>query len=129
MLICPNCGYKQSSGDKCQKCSSLFSYYSQSKRPPENSEQPPAATPSETPVSSTAPREGFFIPWRTAYRVMSGTSLVLLLAVIFLIFHKAAPPQYASIRKRPRARLRSSPRRRPRRSKISRIRSRLIPPK
>ncbi len=93
MLTCPNCGYKQPSGDKCQKCSSLFSYYSQSKTPPDNSAQLPAAAQSETPPSSTAPSEGFFIPWRTAYRVMSGTSLVLLLIVIFLIFHKAAPPQ------------------------------------
>lgn len=94
MLTCPNCGHKQASGDKCQKCSSLFSYYSQSKTPPDNpDEQPVAATPSETSVSPMAPAEGFFIPWRTAYRVMSGISLTLLLAVVFLIFHKGAPPQ------------------------------------
>lgn len=94
MLTCPNCGYKQSSGDKCQKCSSLFSYYSQSKTLLDSSdEQPPVTARSGKSIPPTAPAQGFFIPWRTAYRVMSGISLTLVLAVVFLIFHKAAPPQ------------------------------------
>ncbi|MGB6876732.1 MAG: hypothetical protein WBD87_11955 [Candidatus Acidiferrales bacterium] len=93
MLTCPNCGYKQSSGDRCQKCSSLFSYYSQSRAQDEPSGQHAAGATPASSVGNAAPAEGFFIPWRTAYRVMSGTSLALLLAVVFLIFHKAAPPQ------------------------------------
>jgi len=27
VIVCPNCGYQQDGGDKCQKCSSLFAYY------------------------------------------------------------------------------------------------------
>jgi hypothetical protein len=110
MMTCPNCGYKQPGGEKCHRCSSLFSYYSQ----PETQREIPKET--KAPAASVAPGrvadtqntlvstptisaaeadrgDGFFVSWRTAYRVASGTSLALLVLVLVLIFHKTAPPQ------------------------------------
>lgn len=131
MVTCPNCGYKQASAEKCQKCSSLFSYYSQSETqndalgevktlaasvtPNKAAEMPNAVvntlttSPIETQSSfssksneasmisaaGAAQTDGFFVSWRTAYRIASGTSLALLIVVLVLIFHKSAAPQVA----------------------------------
>lgn len=91
MFTCPNCGYKQSGGDKCQKCSSLFSYYSQS----QNAEYKSSSESRGVSVadSGAAGTGGFVVSWRTAYRVGRGATLALLVIVLVLIFHKAAPPQ------------------------------------
>lgn len=90
MSTCPNCGYKQSGGDKCQKCSSLFSYYSQSQT---QQEEPSASTVGSVADSGAAGTAGFVVSWRTAYRIARGATLALLVIVLVLIFHKAAPPQ------------------------------------
>lgn len=89
MLTCPNCGYKQSGGDKCEKCSSLFSYYSQGQTRRELNESSGDAVARGSVVG----RQGFVVPWRKAYRIARGISLALLVIVLVLIFHKAAPPQ------------------------------------
>jgi hypothetical protein len=99
MLTCPNCGYKQPVGDKCEKCSSLFSYYSQSQlekdTAPDRTGAAAFAAAAPAQSGSAERAEGFFVSWKTAYRIASGTALALLLVVIFLIFHKAAPPHVA----------------------------------
>jgi hypothetical protein len=97
MLRCPNCGYQQASGDKCQKCSSLFSYYSPSqtrKESPAEREQAAGAEP-VAPVEEEARAGGFFVPWRTVYHVASGAIFTLLVVALVLMFHKSAPPQVA----------------------------------
>ena len=128
MVTCPNCGYKQAGAEKCQRCSSLFSYYSQSETQreiPKETKVPAASvapgrvaetenTVVTTPTTSTAEAQktfpskssaftistadanrgdGFFVSWRAAYRIASGTSLALLVIVLVLIFHKTAAPQ------------------------------------
>ncbi len=90
MLKCPNCGYKQSSGDRCEKCSSLFSYYSPAQTQPKSSRYE-SGTP--LPVGNEKSSEGFFVSWQTAYRIASGTCLGLLIIVLLLIFHKSPPPK------------------------------------
>ncbi len=86
MLKCPNCGYKQSGGERCEKCSSLFSYSSPAQ--PKNSKSGFSAAARNEKSS-----EGFFVSWRTAYRIASGTCLMLLVIVLLLIFHKSPPPR------------------------------------
>ena len=94
MPTCPNCGYKQPSGDKCQKCSSLFSYYSSSELQHGTYREhlPESVAAHQGPSENVAPADGFFIPWRTAYRIASRTCIALLLLVLFLIFHRSTPP-------------------------------------
>ena len=94
MLTCPNCGYKQSSGDKCQKCRSLFAYYHQAELQGE-------ASPASRSLSQTfqnSPNSSAEEPkppslWRKAYRVMNWATLVILIVVIGLILRKSTPPQ------------------------------------
>ena len=97
MLTCPNCGYKQSSGDKCQKCRSLFAYYYQTEL--QGTAQPAAHKPSQTfaaaPQSSAQSSDDEPKPpslWRKAYRVMNWATLAFLIIVIGLILRKSAPP-------------------------------------
>lgn len=90
MLQCPNCGYKQSSGDRCEKCSSLFSYYSPAQAQPKSSKDESGIS---APAGNEKSSEGFFVSWRTAYRIASGTCLVLLVVVLLLVFHKSPPPK------------------------------------
>lgn len=92
MIACPNCGYKQASGDKCQKCSSLFSYYSS---PQTQNDAPPSEPQAAAPAAPTSETKslGFFVPWRTVYRVFTAVNLVVLVVMLVLIFHKSAPPR------------------------------------
>ena len=94
MLTCPNCGYKQSSGDKCQKCRSLFAYYLKDER---QSGAPPAAhKPTHTfaaPAKSSTDEPKPPSLWRTAYRVMNWATLFILIVIIGLILRKSSPPQ------------------------------------
>jgi uncharacterized protein YpmS len=100
MVTCPNCGYKQSRGDKCQKCASLFAYYLQTQLDGETApksvagaaQKQPSASRNASAQGEKAPSsEG--IPWRTAYRVARWVSLSLLVAMLLLIFHTPALPQ------------------------------------
>jgi len=90
MLTCPNCGYQQSGGDKCQKCSSLFAYYAQNQTPRELSDESAIAARER---GSTAGSAGLVVPWRTIYRIARDASLALGVLTLLMIFHKAAPPQ------------------------------------
>lgn len=95
MPTCPNCGYKQPNGEKCQKCSSLFSYYTQSELQQRSHDQETLAPliPADVSTDTAASGQGFFISWRTAYKIASRICLVLLLLVVFLIFRKSSPPK------------------------------------
>jgi hypothetical protein len=98
MLTCPNCGYKQSSGDKCQKCRSLFSYYGDSQLQERAAHGGVtdglrvALQSHEPPKSSTEEQKSPSL-WRMAYRVMNWATLVILIVVIGLILRKSTPPQ------------------------------------
>ncbi len=98
MLTCPNCGYKQSGSDRCDKCRSLFAYYLQAELQGESAPGPatgrsPSAISRTSPASKATPRIEARPPlWRTAYRIMNWATLAALLVTIVLILHKAAPP-------------------------------------
>lgn len=95
MLTCPNCGYKQSSGDKCQKCRSLFAYYLKDEL---QSGAASGARSSPRTVQVEMPKPLADDPkppslWRTAYRIMNWATLFILIFVIGLILRKSSPPQ------------------------------------
>lgn len=98
MLTCPNCGYKQSSGDKCQKCRSLFSYYGDAELQGGGAHGGAAhgirlALQSHESTKSSAEEQKSPSLWRMAYRVMNWATLVILIVVIGLILRESAPPQ------------------------------------
>lgn len=98
MLTCPNCGYKQSSGAKCQKCRSLFSYYGDAELQGGGAHGGAAhgirlALQSHESTKSSAEEQKSPSLWRMAYRVMNWATLVILIVVIGLILRKSAPPQ------------------------------------
>lgn len=102
MLTCPNCGYKQAAGDKCQKCSSLFAYYLQTElqgeatlksAPAPMRSQSAASQKSVAPTSTAVPDAKPVSLWRTAYQILRWGTLAALIITIALILHKAAPPQ------------------------------------
>lgn len=98
MLTCPNCGYKQSSGDKCQKCRSLFSYYGDAELQGGAAHGGAAhgirlALQSHESTKSSAEEQKSPSLWRMAYRAMNWATLVILIVVIGLILRKSAPPQ------------------------------------
>lgn len=98
MLTCPNCGYKQSSGDKCQKCRSLFSYYGDAELQGGGAHGGAAhgirlALQSHESTKSSAEEQKSPSLWRMAYRAMNWATLVILIVVIGLILRKSAPPQ------------------------------------
>ena len=95
MLTCPNCGYKQSSGDKCQKCRSLFACYLKDEL---QSGAASGARSSPRTVQVELPKPLADDPkppslWRTAYRIMNWATLFILIFVIGLILRKSSPPQ------------------------------------
>lgn len=92
MVTCPNCGYRQPSAEKCQKCSSLFSYYSRSERESVAPSIEPSAARSAPAAGETKSR-GFFVPWRTVYRIATAANLAALVVTLVLVFHKSPPPQ------------------------------------
>lgn len=94
MITCPNCGYRQDSGDKCQKCSSLFSYYSSSAPQADLSVNPPVVHGS-TAVAGEMRSGGFFVSWPMVYRVFTALNLIALIVTLVLIFHKSPPPRVA----------------------------------
>lgn len=83
-IICPNCGYEQEGGTRCEKCSSLFSYY-------ENSGvgSPQPATRADSPPESPSSR-GIL---RTTYRVARWTSAAAAIILLALVLHPSTPPQ------------------------------------
>lgn len=98
MLTCPNCGYKQSSGDKCQKCRSLFSYYGDAELQGGGAHGGAAhgirlALQSHESTKSSAEEQKSPSLLRMAYRAMNWATLVILIVVIGLILRKSAPPQ------------------------------------
>jgi hypothetical protein len=98
-IVCPNCGFEQNGGAKCEKCSSLFEYYQggaiddHSPAPPSYS--PTAALGSHSPASQAYDESPKAAPslFRRIYRIVSWVSLALLTVAIFLIFHKSPAPK------------------------------------
>ncbi len=86
-IICPNCGYEQEGGTRCEKCSSLFSYY-------ENSGlgAPQPATRVDSSPESPSSR-GIL---RTTYRVARWTSLAAAIILLGLVLRPSPPPQFAN---------------------------------
>jgi hypothetical protein len=98
-IICPNCGYEQSGGAKCEKCSSLFEYY-QGGAIDDHSPAPPSYSPTAAPGSYSPASQAYHESpkvapslFRRIYRVVSWASLVLLVIAIILIFHKSPAPK------------------------------------
>ena len=86
-LSCPNCGYKQLGGAKCQKCSTLFVYH----QPVDQ----PATTP-EAPVwdpGVSLGRKSSPGPFRRVYRVARWACLAVLVMVIILLLRQAPAPE------------------------------------
>ncbi len=88
--VCPNCGYKQDGGPKCEKCSTLFEYYQNSS--PHDLGAIHQSHGVAGPAYDEAPRTGPSL-FRRIYRIVSWASLALLILAIFLIFHKSPAPQ------------------------------------
>lgn len=89
-VVCPNCGYKQDGGAKCEKCSTLFEYY-QNTSPHELGaihQSHGVAGPAYDERARTGPSL-----FRRIYHVVSWASLALLILAIFLIFHKSPAPK------------------------------------
>ena len=82
MIVCPNCGYKQADGDKCQKCASLFDYY--------RSQAAPTSA-----IASTEPSRGKpALSWaRRVYRITTWASLAILVVAVLMILRKSSAPQ------------------------------------
>jgi hypothetical protein len=96
VIVCPNCGYQQDGGDKCQKCSSLFAYYGEpasqvtnrgtlySPRVCDGMASGDAQEAVEEPSS--------FAALRTFYRRARWVALAVVVLVFVLILRKGAPP-------------------------------------
>jgi hypothetical protein len=86
MIVCPNCGYGQQAGEKCRKCSTLFSYYQKA------GSAPGVPRLAQATAQQEKRPQGFF---RRAYRVWRWVSLSFLILVLVLILHRAPPPPVA----------------------------------
>ena len=82
-ISCPNCGYKQLGGTKCQKCSTLFAYHETTGSPEVSS----------VPASSFAVDQASRGVFRRAYRVARWACLALLVMVMILLLRQAPAPQ------------------------------------
>lgn len=80
-IVCPNCGYRQTGGDKCQKCSSLFAYYQNRATPPD------AAVPAGPSRGKAALSLA-----RQIYRITTWASLAILVVAVLLILRKSPAP-------------------------------------
>jgi hypothetical protein len=82
-ISCPNCGYKQLGGTKCQKCSTLFAYHETTGNPEVSS----------VPASSFAVHQASPGVFRRVYRVARWACLALLVMVMILLLRQAPSPQ------------------------------------
>ena len=104
MVTCPNCGNQQEGAAKCNRCSTLFAYYTPAQL--KQSDAPASAGPSQatphTPVAaapaplSAGPAPTLFTRIRTVYRAASWVALGIAIILFALVFHKSPPPTVAA---------------------------------
>ncbi len=96
MIVCPNCGYQQESGDKCDKCSSLFAYYAETSRRMTNGGTLYSPRVSDGKqqheLPELTPEPGAFGGVRTFLRRARWVALAIFVLVFMLILKKGAPP-------------------------------------
>ncbi len=95
MIVCPNCGHQQESGDKCEKCSSLFAYYAETSSHVTNggtlySPRVSDGKSGDAPAFTDAP-EGPG-PVHIFFRRARWVLLAVFVLVLILILKKGAPP-------------------------------------
>lgn len=96
MIDCPNCGYQQESGDKCDKCSSLFAYYAENSGRMTNGGTLYSPRVSDGKqqheLPELTPEPGAFGGVRTFLRRARWVALAIFVLVFMLILKKGAPP-------------------------------------
>jgi len=96
VIVCPNCGFQQDGGDKCEKCSSLFAYYAETAAQVTNGGTlySPRVSDGSAPsvpdavVDGPSPYHGLW----TFYRRARWVVLAIAVALIILVLRKGAPP-------------------------------------
>jgi hypothetical protein len=96
VIICPNCGYQQDGGDKCEKCSSLFAYYAASTSQVTNRGTLYSPRLSDGMASGdaqdAAEEPSSFAGLRAFYRWARWLALAVVVLIFVLILRKGAPP-------------------------------------
>jgi len=95
VIVCPNCGHQQESGDKCAKCSSLFAYYAETASHVTNggtlySPRVSDGKSGDAPAFTGAPDGPG--PVRIFFRRARWVLLGVFVLVLILILKKGAPP-------------------------------------
>ena len=103
MVTCPNCGNQQEGAAKCNRCSTLFAYYTPAQL--RQSDAPASPGPNQatqhTPAATPAPLNAVSAPTlftriRTVYRAASWVALGIAIILFALVFHKSPPPAVAA---------------------------------
>ena len=96
LILCPNCGNQQASGDRCERCNSLFAYYADKSNPSSNSRSidgvPSTGIPGRTGTFDVVRDPTVFDKARKYYRVAQWVTLGLILAIVVMILRKGTPP-------------------------------------
>jgi biotin carboxyl carrier protein len=96
LIVCPNCGNQQDSGDRCARCNSLFAYYADKSDPSSSWRRiegiPPAALPGRTGAQDVVRDPTVFDKARKYYRVAQWVTLGLILVIVVMILRKGTPP-------------------------------------
>ena len=96
VIVCPNCGYQQDRGDKCEKCSSLFAYYSEPASQITNRGTLYSPRVSDGMASGDAQEAveepSSFAALCAFYRRARWVALAVVVLVFALILRKGAPP-------------------------------------
>ncbi|HXN63839.1 MAG TPA: hypothetical protein VN862_00790 [Candidatus Acidoferrales bacterium] len=103
MVTCPNCGNQQEGAAKCNRCSTLFAYYTpvQLKQSDALASPGPNQATQHTPAATPAPLNAVSAPTlftriRTVYRAASWVALGIAIILFALVFHKSPPPLVAA---------------------------------
>jgi hypothetical protein len=104
MVTCPNCGNQQEGAAKCNRCSTLFAYYTPAQL--QQLDAPASPGPNQatqhTPVAAApaplnvVPAPTLFTRIRTVYRAASWVALGIAIILFALVFHKSPPPTVAA---------------------------------
>jgi hypothetical protein len=96
LIICPNCGNQQGSGDRCTRCNSLFAYYADKSDPSGRWRPidgvPSTGIPGRTGVCDVVRDSTVFDKARKYYRVAQCVTLGLILVIVVMILRKGTPP-------------------------------------
>lgn len=94
-IVCPNCGYKQGSGMRCEKCSSLFAYHEHAAAKASAPGPRPSGGGNALAASPDVGGESVSVlhVLKRVYQVTYWSSLAILIVTIVLVLRKAPPPQ------------------------------------